>query len=420
MKRGWLVNGTSALLHLVRASLACYENDDFNQRYIFDKTKLNNNLQNQHQPNTAIGVLIDERNQELPIYADRITQRRETCTDSGTSNNMKTTGFFLFGDLVHQHVSAMEDIIEHHAHLAGRDGVNLKRRVRKHLEGWDFIDLATDEDPMPRVATIPTLGHGWIDFIRSIGAITLFGRGFGELIQPEASVGLCSRWASVPTQDYFLAASAADLQRIMERYGDPHSTPRKLAHNILWHSPADTCATCPCQHPNPKQSGRNYHVDPVQILLPSGSNRRLANDQSAPEQAGAVVFGHNAMLGYRWPERGTDEVPAKDFLVPLRNMLPIRLFSKTPTELPDGPDVSDVDGMNLDSDETIQPSESSTSANDSGDTLVHSATLVADSPTSFKKNLLDLIPKRRTACSQPAQEETVKCKRAKSASDGVL
>lgn len=75
-----------------------------------------------------------------------------------------------------------------HAHLAGRDGVNLKTRVRKHLEGWDFIDLATDEDPIPRVATIPTLGHGWVDFIRSIGAITLFGRGFCELIQPDVSV----------------------------------------------------------------------------------------------------------------------------------------------------------------------------------------------------------------------------------------
>lgn len=45
-------------------------------------------------------------------------------------------------------------------------------RVRKHLEGWDFVEIATDHEPRPRVATLEAMGWGWVDFIRSIDAIT--------------------------------------------------------------------------------------------------------------------------------------------------------------------------------------------------------------------------------------------------------
>lgn len=137
----------------------------------------------------------------------------------------------MFGDLVDQHLSALEQIIDHHEHGAGHDGVKLKRRLQKYLEGWDLVDLATDDDAAPRVATIPTLGHGWVDFIRSIGAITLLGRGFGGLMQP-ATAGLCPRWRCLPTHGYLLAASVTHLKRIMERYGELHLVPREPVYKI--------------------------------------------------------------------------------------------------------------------------------------------------------------------------------------------
>lgn len=414
-ERGWLVNGTSALLHLVRASLEYHENGAYSASYIFDKSKMNNNLQNQHQPNSAHAVLSDGGNQGLPIYPDKITQRRETCTDSGTSSNTKIIEFFLFGDLVDKHMSALEDIIEQHPQLADRDGVNLKMQVHAHLEGWDFFDFVSDHVPIPRVAEIPALGRGWADFIRSIGAITLFGCDFGELIQPEASIGLCSRWTSLPTKNYFLAADAADLQRIMEHYGDSHSTPRRLAHDITWHSPADTCATCPCQQPNPKQSKRTNHVHPVQILFPSSGSRRRTSGQWEPGQGGAVVFGYKLTHAYQWPDCGTDEVPVKGRLVTACR----RVFSKTTTKLPDVPDASDGDRMNLDSEETVQQSESSTSANGSGETLTPSANPVRDLSTSFQKGFRGLISKRRKAGPLQSEEEEVSSKRVKRASDVV-
>ncbi|KAM3547081.1 hypothetical protein ARSEF1564_000122 [Beauveria bassiana] len=391
VKRGWLVNGTSALLHIMRASLAQSEHDDSSACLLFDKSKMNNFPDKSYKHNTAMRVLIDQGNQGLVIYPDSISQTRKTSADSGNSTNTQTSTYFHFGDLAKKHFAALEQMIDYHSHLAGRDGINLKIRLRKHLEGWDFVDLVNEIRPQPRVATIPTLGHGWIDFVRSIEALTLFGSNFGELLQPASRTGLCDRWSSLPQQDYLLAASVADLTAIMEQYGDPHAAPRELARNIIWHSPADTYAACPCKLSQASRHGKAaaYHVGPVQVLLPSG---RLppASGQRELEPDGAVVFGHNAIFGYRWPEKGTDEVPAKDFLVPLRNMLPVRL-SKPQAESPDTLDSSETD---VTSRIDFEPSTS---------------TPRVESPPSLRSSLRSLIPKRQS-CTLQEERETVKKK----------
>ena len=48
----------------------------------------------------------------------------------------------------------------------------MKVHARRRLEGWDFKDLASGEDPIyPHVTTLHALGKGWVDFLRSIQAI---------------------------------------------------------------------------------------------------------------------------------------------------------------------------------------------------------------------------------------------------------
>ncbi|KAJ5272482.1 hypothetical protein N7478_007607 [Penicillium angulare] len=222
-KRGWLVNGISALLHLVRASLRHYSKDDFSSAFLFDFEKMMNS--NELKPNSAIKVLLHEGNKELEIYPGK-SERSEEEEISSPKNNTgysktqkKKRGYYLFEDLVEQHFTILEQIIEYHAHKAGENGVNLKLRVRKHLEGWDFVELATDHDPRPRVATLEAMGWGWVDFIRSIGAVTLFGRDFGEIIQPVDFDGMCPSWKKLPTQKYYLAASVREMKDIMEKHG---------------------------------------------------------------------------------------------------------------------------------------------------------------------------------------------------------
>jgi hypothetical protein len=68
-KRGWLVNGISALLHLVRASLKHYSTDDFSFAFQFDSSKMHDTTE--HKPNSAHKVLANDNNKELEIYPGR-------------------------------------------------------------------------------------------------------------------------------------------------------------------------------------------------------------------------------------------------------------------------------------------------------------------------------------------------------------
>ena len=70
------------------------------------------------------------------------------------------------------------------------------------------MDIAQVDNPLrPRVTILKSSGRGWMDFTKKIRAITLLGKGFGELIKPgQDSNKLCRLWKGVPTgQDYLVA-----------------------------------------------------------------------------------------------------------------------------------------------------------------------------------------------------------------------
>ncbi|KAN0078700.1 hypothetical protein V8E54_005213 [Elaphomyces granulatus] len=313
-KRGWLVNGISALLHLVRASLEHYRTDDFSSSFLFEPSKMKDAAE--HKPNSAHKVLIDDNNKQLEIYPGRSERfEEETKQKGGDTEGSKTwkkkRGYYLFEDLVEHHYDILERIVEHHSHVAGRNGVNLKVRVRKYLEGWDFVELATDHDPCPRIATLQALGYGWVDFIRSIGAITLFGRGFGDIIRPIEFDGMCTNWRSLPTRKYYLAASVFDLKKIMEKFGN-------AVQDLLWHCPGDLVAPCPCQGRGVRQmicgAFRGPHIDPVQVFWPRMSRliRPAIRGPARLEDGGAIAFGHNIAWKYHWRENGHEDLEEGD------------------------------------------------------------------------------------------------------------
>lgn len=65
-------------------------------------------------------------------------------------------------------------------------GARIRASPRRQLEGWDFADVATFEETVhPKVASLKETGLGWVDLVRSVNAVTLFGVGFGELVKPE-------------------------------------------------------------------------------------------------------------------------------------------------------------------------------------------------------------------------------------------
>lgn len=280
-KRGWLVNGTSALLHIVRASLAYSNTDKFNFAFIFRKS----GFQESAKPFTAdsaIDMLINPKNLALKLYREK-------------------DGFLLLESRIEYFYNILEKLIDHQADIAGERGVNMADKPRRFLEGWEFNDLAMSRDPLyPRVASIEPRGKSWIDFTRAIHAVTLFGRGFGDIIK-STGADTCEYWAEMPKQKYYLAACLSDMSQLVKDNHVHKENQVRVSQDVIWHTPTSLFGTCRC-----KGILGQDHSDPVQSLLPSAMSRLLLPRKiDIPlESPGAIIFGHNSSFSWIYEDSG--------------------------------------------------------------------------------------------------------------------
>jgi hypothetical protein len=127
--------------------------------------------------------------------------------------------------------------------VSSENGVSfrIKSTPRRQLEGFEFMDLAAGKGTLwPRVHTLHHWGTGWVDFTRAIHAVTLFGSGFGELLQPSAVERPCSacHWqACLPREKDYLAVSTYELSRVIKSGGKRSSRPLRIVDNIHWYTP---------------------------------------------------------------------------------------------------------------------------------------------------------------------------------------
>ncbi|KAI9764589.1 MAG: hypothetical protein M1840_008318 [Geoglossum simile] len=298
-KRGWLVNGTSALLHLLRASLEHNRTDKFKSAFLFKPEEMKD-APIPHTADSAIDVLLDPTNMKLEIYPEKGEMYDEEMRHNRSQLqevSKKKKRYLRLEDRVEHFYDILEKIIDHQVDVAGQSG-----------------DLATDRDPFyPRVATLQTTGKGWVDFTRSIHAITLFGRGFGEIIQPADTSSSCAYWANLPKGRYYLAACVSDLKEIMDMDGDQKANPMKLNDDIIWYNPDKIFERCHCTE---KIQGK--HSGLVQVLLPSKFCNILPKKDSVElGDRSAVIFGHNLNFKWHWndtgdPVRGEPPPPPKE------------------------------------------------------------------------------------------------------------
>jgi nucleoside phosphorylase len=284
-KRGWLVNGTSALLHLVQASLELDTTGTFSTGVLYDRFKMH--YPDPHQPSSASRTLVHKSNTKLPIYDDDEPVR--------------------FEEHVVQFYEVLEKIFDYQS--AAKNARSDSGTTRSRLEGWDFESLAAGRDPIfAREAKLDPAGMSWIDLIRSIEAITLLGRGFGDLIQPLTP---CSRWDQVPRGKSYLTVCHEDLKEIGASWcGNLDSHPASLTDQISWHIPEDKSAIH--GYDATKDSS---HTDIVQVLLPSTLATPITTHSQlrTTNHTGAFIFGLNSANPWYWPETGQpSRQPVKD------------------------------------------------------------------------------------------------------------
>ncbi|KAG5827097.1 hypothetical protein H9Q74_002807 [Fusarium xylarioides] len=280
-KRGWLINGTSALLHALRASLEYGSKGRFRSALLCKSEDLEESP-TPFTADSAVDVLINPKNRNLKLYHEG-------------------DGYLFLESLIERFYNVLEKLIDHQIDIAGEGGRNLIDKPRRYLEGWDFEDLAKKQDPLyPCVATLNAAGKGWVDFTRAIHAVTLIGRGFGDMIRP-AGANFCEYWAELPKRQYYIASCLSDLAEVMREHvicGDNHV---RLSDNLIWHTPTTVFTSCQC-----KGALGGDHCDPVQTFFPLPlSTRLLPRKHPVQREAnGAVIFGYSSCFSWVWGDTG--------------------------------------------------------------------------------------------------------------------
>jgi hypothetical protein len=298
-RRGWLVDGASALLHITRTQLS---SSPYSDSEIF-------RLEDFHHADPSAGVaaakraLMDSKNREMVIFEDTEISIESKASSGATAADQvrKIARRWTYEDLVRQTYHTLEQIHDYQTKMMASPTFGIRFTDREKLTGFGFMDIVDGHnDLLPRVATLKSSGRGWVDFTRSIRAVTLLGKGFGEIIRPSKdSNKLCKYWNHVPIGKDYLVACTATLKEICLKHGDCDSDPLELAGGIYWHKPDKLFESCECKHARLAKI-----CDRVQVLLPQLSLGSKKLPQPFGCRNGAVIFGRSKRFPWLWPSKG--------------------------------------------------------------------------------------------------------------------
>jgi hypothetical protein len=285
-KRGWLVSGPSALLHLLRASLRFNQTDGLSFAFLFDPDMFEEAC-DPYTVSAALQALVHRKNLDLPLYKDDLD------SDSKTS-------YYRVRDRLDDLYEVLEKMVDYHIMVSGKHGVRFRDTPRKDLEGWDFIDTATREDPVyPRLAKLKTIGKGWVDLLRISQTVVLFGRNFGNLVEPSGQIDLCSHWSKLPCDRYYVAACMPTLKRLWDRSGYWLSM-YSASISLAWH-PSEPTFSPNCRH----NRDTAHPCEPIWTI--KQYHPSFLRDLAESNFTGVVVFGHNTQSEWIWKDTGKPE-----------------------------------------------------------------------------------------------------------------
>ncbi|KAL4795475.1 hypothetical protein BDV19DRAFT_398686 [Aspergillus venezuelensis] len=276
-RRAWLVDGASALLHLVRASLTLSAFEDPMQEFVFRPELLEKRPTPGGGRASAISVLKNEKN-----LAQRLHR------------NMPET----FQDRVEaiHHLLEQAYAYQNRAKIQRSAGLAPKRRAQRFLEGFDFMDLAADEDDFNARTLSAFEGlPRWHRLTGALNAITLFGKGFGDLLKPKEMVSVCSSWTTVPSGKDYLAARVEDIMTIIRKKGNNLALPWRVIEDVYWHIPDKLFENCECIEDDSEK--RCTHA---QALLTGPEITEYPSGIVSPiriEPKGAIIFDGTPLNG---------------------------------------------------------------------------------------------------------------------------
>lgn len=236
VRKAWLLDGLSTLLHLVRRYLAHNWSDADSQAL---KPLLPAKLESRGGRSgreVALETLICRENRSLKLL--------ESNADSKPRS---------LEDLVKSFLHLLEQVVDHQSDRRTDTslGIRVDMSPRAQMVGFDFADLAMDTHLIEsRTATLLSDGEEWTELTRAICAPTLFGRNFGDIWEPEplqrngGKCVACHLNCSVPPLRDILAVSMSDLDRIVERRGEKHDHYWRVVDELCLDNPSVVFRNC--------------------------------------------------------------------------------------------------------------------------------------------------------------------------------
>jgi hypothetical protein len=299
--KAWLVDGASALLHLVRISLYLDETDPEScYDWRFDKTKLRENWPGATGRHAAMKTLSCWANLLLPVYV------KDQVSPAGAAVEEYST----FQARVEKILHSLEILVDVQTYFASTEGIKIYQNIYLHktISGFDILDFLQPLGPIgTRVKKIDFWGDGWMDLLPAAGIVTIFGEGFGELIRPENAQDICSTWQSIPSGEEYLISTVSTLELLQNRLerNVSHSETGNFTDKISWRSSPHTRAPCKCADFRGRGKHREQCPVPVHFLVSKSSLRKwnakalIPVDINALDANGAVVFANLSLTGQR-------------------------------------------------------------------------------------------------------------------------
>jgi hypothetical protein len=320
-RRAWLFDGATAVLHLLRACIEYSHTESVVKDFFtFKDDELEEANESRKGRDAAFYVLAKEHNQLLPFWPKTPTIIQETTMKPGSAAEEATRyqkASFCLKDRVCQICRILQQIVAHQDDVHTRDGVGarIKLTARRQLEGFDFMDVATNQGTLwPKVNYIHAKGEGWIDFTRKLHCVTLFGTGFGQLMEPVGKpCGNCM--SNIPQKPEVLGITTADLLRIIEQRGENNQIPWRIVDDMHWYIPDQLFEACRCNSTAKKR-------DRVQLFLPAIYPKLYGWSQPELTTGGAILVGHSFKYPLRWSNRREPEKGEPETLIDTNPALP--------------------------------------------------------------------------------------------------
>jgi hypothetical protein len=321
-RRSWLVDGASALLHLVRNSLRRdQEDNDSPYEWVFDESKLKDTWMGCNIRQAALNTLKDSDNLNLKLYVIERVERDGRMIEK----------YSTLRDRVLTILHSLEILVDTQTREALKGEMRTLQTVdrRKFITGYDILDVIDPLEPIStRIARFSTWGDGWMDFLPSINATTIFGQGFGDLVLPKDATSMCKHWKSVPLQKDYMCVSVSTMKMLhakrLQRFESP-SRAGQLTSDLLWKAACQPFENCPCTLGN--SAGEHEHLDPRQFLVSPKQNWKIplksksstcVNIETLHEK-GAVVFANSGIFNRKISDKPEEVENATSVLSPMNS-----------------------------------------------------------------------------------------------------